>query len=103
LAKASRIAIGDRHTERWSYIRGSSRPRLPELLSQLGRIDLFIHDSLHSEHDVRFELERPWAAVKPGGVPVVDDVDVSWGFQSFTQAFSGYQSMICEASRSAPI
>jgi hypothetical protein len=91
------VAVGDRYADRWSYIKGSSRLFLPKLLSQLGEIDLFIHDSMHSEHNVRFELDRAWAYLKPGGSLVVDDVDASWGFRSFTQSFSGHQSMICEA------
>jgi len=91
------VAVGDRYADRWSYIKGSSRLLLPKLLSQLGEIDLFIHDSMHSEHNVRFELDRAWAYVKPGGSLVVDDVDANWGFRSFTQIFSGHQSMICEA------
>jgi hypothetical protein len=90
-------AVGDRYSDRWSYIKGSSRRRLPKLLSRLGRIDLFIHDSLHSERNVRFELDRAWAALRPKGAIVVDDVDANWGFQSFTQTFSGHQSLICEA------
>lgn len=91
------VAVGDRFADRWSYIKGSSRRRLPELLSRLGQIDLFIHDSLHSERNVRFELDRAWAALRPNGALVVDDVDANWGFRSFTQTFSGHQSMICEA------
>jgi hypothetical protein len=90
-------AVGSRYAGRWSYLKGSSRRRLPVLLSRLGQIDLFIHDSLHSERNVRFELDRAWAALKPGGVLVVDDVDANWGFQSFTQSFSGHRSLICEA------
>jgi hypothetical protein len=31
--------------ERWTYLSGTSRARLPALLSELGQIDLFIHDS----------------------------------------------------------
>ena len=95
-------AIGDHCLTRWSYIRGSSRRRLPELLSRLGQIDLFIHDSLHSERNVRFELDRAWAALKPNGALVVDDVDANWGFRSFTQTFSGCRSMICEAEPLRP-
>jgi hypothetical protein len=90
-------AVGDRYADRWSYIKGSSRRRLPELLSRLGQIDLFIHDSLHSTRNVRFELDRAWAAMGPRGALVVDDVDANWGFRSFTQTFPGYPSMICEA------
>jgi hypothetical protein len=94
------IAVGDRH--RWSYIVGSSRRRLPDLLSQLGPIDLFIHDSLHSEHNVRFEVDRAWAALRPGGAIVVDDIDTNRGFCSFTKAFSGHRTMICEAEPIRP-
>jgi len=90
-------AVGDRHADRWSYIKGSSARRLPGLLSRLGQIDLFIHDSLHSEHNVRFELDRAWAALSPIGALVVDDIDANGGFRSFTQAFSSHLSMICEA------
>src|SRR6202048_739975 len=90
-------AVGGRFSARWSYIRGSSRRRVPEVLSRLCQIDLFIHDSLHSERNVRFELARAWAALRPNGAIVVDDVDANWGFRSFTQTVSGHQSLICEA------
>jgi len=91
------MAVGGRYSDRWSYISGSSKRRLPGLLSQLGQIDLFVHDSLHSEHNVRFELDSAWAALRPGGAIVVDDVDANWGLKSFLQSFSGHQSMVCEA------
>ena len=90
-------AVGRRSANRWSYIPGSSRRRLPALLSRLGEIDLFIHDSLHSERNVRFELDLAWGAIRPNRAIVVDDVDANWGFRSFTRAFSDQQSMIGEA------
>jgi hypothetical protein len=96
------VAVGDRYAKRWTYVKGLSRLRLPKLLAQLGKIDLFIHDSLHSERNVRFELDRAWAALRPGGALVVDDVDANWGFQSFTRTFSGHQSMVCEAEPLRP-
>lgn len=90
-------AVGDRFADRWSYIAGSSSYHLPKLLSRIGQIDLFVHDSLHSEHNVRFEMDRAWAAMGPKGVIVVDDVDANWGFSSFSESFSSHQSFICEA------
>jgi hypothetical protein len=96
------IAVGGRYSTRWSYISGSSKRRLPRLFSQLGQIDLFVHDSLHSERNVRFEIDRAWAALRPGGAIVVDDIDTNWGFKSFVQAFSGHQSLICEAEPLQP-
>jgi Methyltransferase domain len=95
-------AVGERFGDSWTYIKGSSRRRLPELLGQLGQIDLFIHDSMHSERNVRFELDLAWRALRPNGALVVDDVDANWGFRSFTQAFPEHQSMICEAEPLRP-
>jgi Methyltransferase domain len=95
-------AVLERLRYRWSYIRGSSAQRLPRLLSHLGEIDLFIHDSRHTEHNVRFELGHAWAALRPGGILVVDDIDLNRGFSSFLQMFSGYQSLICYAEPLTP-
>jgi hypothetical protein len=67
------------------------------LLSWLGQIDLFIHDSLHSERNVRFELDLAWAALRSNGAIVIDDVDANWGFKSFSQTFPCHPSLICEA------
>jgi len=91
------VTVRDRHKSRWSYIKGSSRRRLPGLLAQLGQIELFIHDSLHTERNLLFELEQTWTAVRPGGAVVVDDVDVSGGFKFFTRTFSPSSFMVCEA------
>jgi hypothetical protein len=96
------IAVSDRLKSRWIYIKGPSRRRLPALLSRLGQIDLYIHDSLHSERNVRFELDRAWAALAPSGMIVEDDVDANWGFRTFTETFSGHQSMICDAETLHP-
>ena len=96
------IAVGSGHSDRWTYIRGSSRRRLPGLLRERGQIDLFVHDSRHSERNVRFELDRIWPTLGPKGAVVVDDIDANWGFQSFTQTIPDQQSLICEAEPLRP-
>jgi Methyltransferase domain len=96
------IAVDDRLLHRWSYVPGSSRRRLPGILCDLGEIDLFVHDSLHSERNVRFEMDQAWTALRPGGAIVVDDIDVNRGFHSFTQSSSGCDSMVCEAEPLRP-
>jgi hypothetical protein len=95
-------AVESRLLHQWSYVRGSSRLRLPEVLSQIGRIDLFIHDSLHSERNVRFEIDQAWAALRPGGAIVVDDIDVNRAFRNFVQSYAGHSSIICEAEPLRP-
>jgi hypothetical protein len=67
----------------WSLLRGASRRHLPGLLRDLGSIDLFIHDSLHTRRTMRFELTRAWKALGPGGVLVADDADLNDAFASF--------------------
>ena len=96
------IAVDTRSQHRWSYVTGASRRRLPGVLSRLGRIDLFVHDSLHSERNVRFEIDRAWAALRPGGAIVVDDIDTNWGMRSFTESVSGCRSIVCEAEPLQP-
>jgi hypothetical protein len=85
----------------WTYIPGSSRRKLPKLLAGLGEIDLFIHDSLHSERNVMFELQRAWAAM-PKGAVVVDDVDANWGFRSFTEAVKNQKAVVGRAEPLRP-
>jgi hypothetical protein len=95
-------AVGNGHSDRWTYIKGSSRRRLPKLLHNLGQIDLFIHDSLHSERNVRFELDRAWPTLGPRSALVVDDIDANWGFRSFTRTVPGQVSLICTAEPLRP-
>ena len=96
------VAVGDRHRDRWTFIEGSSRRQLPALLSKIGPVDLFIHDSLHSGRNVRFEFDQVWPALAPHGVMVADDIDSNWGFQSFRDLHPGLQSVVCEAEPIRP-
>jgi len=102
MQKAIGVAVGGRFAGRWSYLKGTSRRRLPRLLAELREVDIFIHDSLHSERNVRFELDHAWPVLRPGGALVVDDIDANWGFRSFLQSFLVYHSMVCEAEPLRP-
>jgi len=94
-------AVGDPQTNpyaaRWTLLKGSSRSRLPQLLASLGEIDLFIHDSLHSARNVRFELDLAWPTLGSHGALVVDDVDANCAFRDFTQTMPAQESILAEA------
>jgi hypothetical protein len=77
------MAIPDGPRSRWTYVPGTSRGRLPGLVGEVGRIDLFVHDSLHTGRNLCFELDTAWPALRAGGVAVVDDIDHSLGFRAF--------------------
>ena len=96
------IAVEPVVAGRWSLIAESSRQALPILLPRLGVIDLFIHDSLHTERNVLFETDLAWNALRPGGAMIIDDIDSNGGYQAFTESHSGYQSLICEAEPVRP-
>jgi predicted O-methyltransferase YrrM len=78
-------AVPERLRSRWTYVEGSSRKRLPGLLAELETLDVFVHDSLHTGRNVRFELGAAWSRLGSGGAVVVDDVDHSLGFQDFIE------------------
>lgn len=96
------MAVADNLRHRWTLLLGTSRRCLPGLLKHPGTLDVFIHDSLHTERNVRFELDRAWKRLTPGGVLVVDDVDSNWGFHSFLKDHPGVTSIVCEAEPVRP-
>ena len=88
-------AVEGQCRRRWSYIRGSSRRHLPRLLASLPRLDLFFHDSIHTEYNMRIELDQAWNALTAGGRLVADDVDLNWGFRSFVRSIPDHPSLVC--------
>jgi hypothetical protein len=89
------FVVPDERRGPWTLIEGSSRRELPRLLEQLGSIDLFVHDSLHSERNIRFELERAWPFVRAGGAVLADDVHRNAGFQTWLQQAASAHSVVC--------
>jgi predicted O-methyltransferase YrrM len=77
------IAVQNDLRGRWTYVPGTSRERLPRVVREVGQLDLFVHDSLHTARNLCFELDTAWPMLRAGGVAVVDDIDHSLGFRSF--------------------
>jgi Methyltransferase domain len=95
LARETAAAVPKRLYDRWTLTRGSSRSVLPGLVAELGQIQLFVHDSMHTTRNVRFELERVWPALAPGGVALIDDVEKNSAITEFLIAHPGTSSMVC--------
>lgn len=96
------IAVPPRLHGRWSYIRGSSRRRLPGLLARVKPVGLFLHDSTHTARNLRFELQHAWDALAPGGFVVADDVDLNCGFHEFKRSYALHPSLVCHAEPIRP-
>ena len=74
------IAVPDELRGRWCLHRGSSTPVLPRLLRQMGSVDLFVHDSLHTYRNMRREFETVWPYLRTGGLLLADDVERNRAF-----------------------
>ena len=70
----------------WHLHLGDAKQVLPEVLSTLGSIDIFIHDSLHSYEHMMFEYRAAWPHLKAGGLLLSDDIGWSDAFLDFARA-----------------
>ena len=68
---------------RWHLPRGRARRLLPEVISKLSAIDVFLHDSLHTYRNMSFEYRTVWPALRGGGVLLSDDVAMNRAFERF--------------------
>jgi predicted O-methyltransferase YrrM len=96
------LAVVSGLRDHWTYIAGSSRRRLPRLLKEVGAIDLFVHDSLHTEFNVLFEMHQAWKALRPGGAIVVDDIDANRGFHTFCTSVRHARAWVCQSAPLRP-
>jgi hypothetical protein len=82
---------------RWTYLRGSSRRRLVPLLAELSELDLFLHDSMHTARNLRFELGHAWDVLRTGGALLADDIDRNDGFRTFSRSVAAHPSLVGKA------
>jgi predicted O-methyltransferase YrrM len=71
---------------RWILRLGDAKELLPQLLAEMGTVDIFVHDSLHSYEHMKFEFDAAYPHVRPGGLVMSDDVDFNSAFSDFVDA-----------------
>ena len=70
---------------RWKLTLGDSKEELPKLLKELGKVDIFYHDSDHSYQAMMNEFETVWPFIPEGGVLLSDDVKGNNAFHDFVK------------------
>jgi len=68
---------------RWDLRVGDAAKLLPPLLEELGEIDLFLHDSLHTYEHMMLEFRAAWPRLSPGGLFLSHDVGQNRAFFDF--------------------
>jgi hypothetical protein len=81
--KQSGWVIPESLEHRWHLILGDSKEKLPPLLEQLGSIDIFLHDSLHTFEHQKWEYETAWPFIRKGGMLLSYDVGANIAFIRF--------------------
>jgi predicted O-methyltransferase YrrM len=80
------MAVPKRLRHRWNLILGDSKIELPRLLKDVGSIDVFFHDSLHTYEHMMFEFKTAWPKIKKNGYLISDNIDQNNSFIDFCKA-----------------
>ena len=92
------VAVTDPHRPRWTYLEGESRRRMPPLIAEVGKVELFIHDSLHTAKNTLFEMEQAASVMAAGGVLLVDDIRGHDGFKTFARRHPDFKTVLCSSA-----
>jgi hypothetical protein len=86
---------------RWQLHRGTSKSLLPKLLKELGTLDLFIHDSLHTYRNMRRELHDVTPFLSRNSALVADDIEGHSAFSEFLSHTSPRLSAVVQENSKA--
>lgn len=92
------VAVTDSCRSRWTYLEGTSRNLLPTLVAEVNKVELFIHDSLHTAKNTIFEMEQAASVMPPGGVMLVDDIRGHDGFATFARRHPEFKTVLCSTA-----
>jgi hypothetical protein len=92
------VAVTDSCRSRWTYLAGESQRMLPPLVAEVPRVELFIHDSLHTAKNTLFEMEQAASIMPPRGVMLVDDIRGHDGFAIFARRHPEFTTLLCSTA-----
>jgi len=78
----------------WQVHLGDARDILPRLLNRLGKIGVFIHDSLHTYDHMMWEFETAYPHLLSGGLLISDDASWNNSFYDFARNISASEVKI---------
>ena len=78
-------AVPEYLRRRWVLHLGASKRILPKLLKRIKKVDLFVHDSLHTYRNMRREFEMVLPYLGRGSMIIADDVGNNPAFKELQQ------------------
>jgi len=79
------FAVPEWLKQRWHLTIGKSQNVLTALLSKLGSIDIFLHDSEHTYANMYFEFSTAWQFLRKDGILISHDVSWNRAFSDFAR------------------
>jgi len=83
--RSTGCAVPERLRSRWKLLLGDTRVLLPDLLADLGQVDIFFHDSDHSYGVMIWEFGTVFSYISNKGFVVADDVQRNRAFRDWVQ------------------
>lgn len=83
VGKMSGYLVPEKIKKNWTLILGSTYQKMPEILKKLKHIEVFLHDSEHTDKTMCFEFEQAWPYIQKGGFLLSDDVSYTKAFFNF--------------------
>ena len=87
-------AIPSKIQDRWKLIIGTSSEKLDELFQSLEKVDIFLHDSLHTYKNMLLEFQTAWPFIKNSGFLLSDDIIDNNAFLEFYLANKGHPILL---------
>lgn len=75
--------VGPPHEDRWTLVIGDAVEEMEETLPDVGPVDLFYHDSLHTYEYMMAEFETVLPYMADGGLLVSEDIDENDAWTQF--------------------
>ena len=87
-------AIPSKIQDRWKLIIGTSSEKFDDLFQSLEKVDIFLHDSLHTYKNMLLEFQTAWPFIKNSGFLLSDDVIDNNAFLEFYLANKGHPILL---------
>ncbi len=73
--------IPQKFKDRWEFYKGNTFYQTPKALKKAQKIDIFLHDSLHTYEAMMFEFSIAWKHLKQNGILLADNVNFNNAFK----------------------
>ncbi len=83
--------VPDDLRKNWEVVRGLTSDVLPKLT---GNVDIFMHDSLHTQDNMTYEYDWAYGKLKEGGILISDDIDLNYAWKNFIKSHKNMEEII---------